>query len=85
MATSEDELVALDFVQGDVCYALKRHDPELGRHFKGRSPQEIKAEVLASPRLQRVMQEVIKLHAEIDVWISCSVVPPLSLFSMHTY
>jgi len=69
MATSEDELVALVFVQGDVCYALKRHDPELGRHSKGRSPQEIKAEVLASPRLQRVMQEVIMLHAEIfDPW-----------------
>ena len=58
MATSDGELVPLDFVQGDVCYVLKRHDPEPGRHAKGCAPREAKEEVLASPRLQRVMQEV---------------------------
>lgn len=58
MATSDSELIQLDFVQGDVCYALKRHDPEPGRHAKGCAPSEVKEEVLASPRMQRVMQEV---------------------------
>lgn len=53
-----ESYVAMDFERGDVCYALKRHDPPAPRYCKRRSSSEVKAEVLASPRLLRAMKEV---------------------------
>lgn len=57
-----ERYVAMDFEQGDVCYALKRHNPPPPRYCKRRAPAEVKAEVLASPRLLRAMKEVGRAH-----------------------
>ena len=43
---------------GDICYALKRHDAPENRHASGRSQDEIKKEVLGSPRMQQIILEV---------------------------
>ena len=44
--------------RGDICYALKRHDAPENRHASGRSQDEIKKEVLSSPRMQQIILEV---------------------------
>lgn len=53
-----ERYVAMDFEQGDVCYALKQHNPPPPHYCKRCAPAEVKAEVLASPRLLRAMKEV---------------------------
>ena len=51
--------VPMDLHQrGDICYALKKHDAPKNRHASGRSQEEIKREVLTSPRMQQVILEV---------------------------
>ena len=48
--------------RGDICYALKRHDAPENRHASGRSQDEIKKEVLSSPRMQQIILEVCSIQ-----------------------
>ena len=45
---------------GDICYALKRHHAPENRHASGCSQDEIKKEVVSSPRMQKVILEVLQ-------------------------
>ena len=48
----------LDFERSSVSFALKRHDPATNVYSKGKSPAAIKRNVLASPRIRKVVREV---------------------------
>ena len=43
---------------GDVCYALRRHDPPATRHSQGLGPTDVKSMVMNSRKLQQIMLEV---------------------------
>lgn len=48
----------LDLHSGDICYGLKKHDPEKNVHSTSSNSQAIKDEVFSLPKMQRVIQEV---------------------------
>ena len=55
-----------DFDRGDVCYALKRHNPAENKHQRGCSPAEVKELTFASLRLQKIMEEVASYLMDLD-------------------
>ena len=48
----------LDLHSGDICYGIKKHDPEKNVHSTSSNSQAIKDEVFSLPKMQRVIQEV---------------------------
>ena len=45
---------------GDLCYGLKRHKAPENRHASGCGQEEIKKDVLSSPRMRQVIVEVLQ-------------------------
>ncbi len=69
-AASESEgYLTLDFLRGDLSYAVKHHSPPKNRHSEDCSPAEVKEKVFQSPRLQRVMEEVGALLCILCKWL----------------
>lgn len=50
--------VKLDFNQGELSFALQRYSPEKYRYGRGKHPENVKDEVMDSPKLRMLMEQV---------------------------
>ena len=52
------DYVKLDFEKGEIPFVLRKYDPPKNRHCKNMTQEQVKEEVMSSPKLKGMITEV---------------------------